>query len=32
MVPKDKVNRLMDELYEVGARGIIVTAIQATRM
>lgn len=32
MVPKAKVNGLMDELYAVGARGIIVTAIQATRM
>ncbi|MUH60186.1 ATP phosphoribosyltransferase [Bifidobacterium canis] len=32
MVPKAKVNQLMDQLYEVGARGIIVTAIQATRM
>lgn len=32
MVPKAKVNQLMDELYAVGARGIIVTAIQATRM
>lgn len=32
MVPKAKVNPLMDQLYEVGARGIIVTAIQATRM
>lgn len=32
MVPKAKVNQLMDQLYEVGARGIIVTAIQASRM
>ena len=32
MVPKAKVNQLMDELYEVGARGIIVTALQASRM
>ena len=26
VVPKAKVNQLMDDLYEVGARGIIVTA------
>ncbi|NEG69085.1 ATP phosphoribosyltransferase [Bifidobacterium choloepi] len=32
MVPKAQVNQLMDALYEVGARGIIVTAITATRM
>ena len=32
MVPKAKVNQLMDRLYEVGARGIIVTALQASRM
>lgn len=32
MVPKAKVNQLMDELYEVGARGIIVTALQASRI
>ncbi|MEK0209113.1 ATP phosphoribosyltransferase [Bifidobacterium mongoliense] len=32
MVPREKVNRLMDELYEVGARGIIVTALQASRI
>ena len=32
MVPKSKVNQLMDKLYEVGARGIIVTALQASRM
>lgn len=32
MVPKDKLNVTMDELYAVGARAIIVTAIQATRM
>ncbi|MDN6017561.1 MAG: ATP phosphoribosyltransferase, partial [Bifidobacterium mongoliense] len=30
--PREKVNRLMDELYEVGARGIIVTALQASRI
>ena len=32
MVPKEKVNILMDRLYDVGARGIIVTALQASRM
>lgn len=32
MVPKAQVNQVMDQLYEVGARGIIVTAIQASRM
>ena len=29
---RGKVNQLMDQLYEVGARGIIVTALQASRM
>lgn len=32
MVPRAQVNSLMDELYEVGARGIIVTALQASRI
>lgn len=32
MVPKAQVNQLMDQLYAVGARAIIVTAIQASRM
>lgn len=32
MVPKDQVNNLMDRLYGVGARAIIVTALQASRM
>ena len=32
MFPKAKVNQLMDDLYEVGARGIIVTALQASRI
>ena len=32
MVLKDQVNTLMDRLYDVGARGIIVTALQASRM
>lgn len=32
MVPREKVNQLMDQLYDVGARGIIVTALQASRI
>lgn len=32
MVPKKQVNKLMDDLYEIGARAIIVTALQASRM
>ena len=32
MVPKAQVNQIMDKLYEIGARGIIVTALQASRM
>ena len=32
MVTREKVNQLMDRLYEVGARGIIVTALQASRI
>ena len=32
MVPREKVNQLMDRLYEVGARGIIFTALQASRI
>ncbi|WP_018143655.1 ATP phosphoribosyltransferase [Alloscardovia criceti] len=32
MVPRSEVNSLMDQLYEVGARAIIITAIQASRM
>lgn len=32
MVPRREVNGIMDRLYDVGARAIIVTAIQATRM
>ena len=32
MVPKAQVNQLMDRLYDVGARAIIVTALQASRM
>lgn len=32
MVPREKVNNLMDRLYDIGARGIIVTALQASRI
>lgn len=32
MVPRKQVNQLMDRLYDVGARGIIVTALQASRI
>lgn len=32
MVPRKAVNRVMDRLYEVGGRGILVTAIQAARL
>ena len=32
MVPRSEVNILMDQLYEVGARAIIITGIQASRM
>ncbi len=32
MVPRAQTNRVMDELYEVGARAIIVTAIHASRL
>ena len=32
MVPREKDNTLMDRLYDVGARGIIVTALQASRI
>ncbi|MCU0302127.1 MAG: ATP phosphoribosyltransferase [Candidatus Nanopelagicales bacterium] len=32
MVSRDKVHRVMDELYELGARGIIVTDIHACRL
>jgi len=32
MVPASETNRIMDELYEVGARGIIVTGIHASRL
>lgn len=32
MVSRDSVHRVMDELYELGARGIIVTDIHACRL
>jgi ATP phosphoribosyltransferase len=32
MVAREKVHRVMDELYELGARGIIVTDIHACRL
>lgn len=32
MVPKKQMNKTMDDLYKVGARAILVTALQASRM
>ena len=32
MVPKREVHRIMDELYDMGARGILVTDIHACRL
>ena len=32
MVPKRGVHHIMDELYEMGARGILVTDIHACRL
>lgn len=32
MVPKKQMNKTMDDLYNVGARAILVTALQASRM
>ena len=32
MVPRDGAHRVMDDLYEVGARGILVTDIHACRL
>ena len=32
MVPRNDVHRVMDELYQRGARGILVTAIHACRL
>jgi len=32
MVPRAATNRVMDDLYDVGARAIIVTSIHACRL
>jgi ATP phosphoribosyltransferase len=32
MVPRNRTNQVMDELYDVGARAIIVTDIHACRL
>jgi len=32
MVPKSEINRIMDSLWAVGARGILVTDIHACRL
>lgn len=32
MVPREGMNQVMDELYELGARGILVTTIHACRL
>ncbi|MNP83148.1 ATP phosphoribosyltransferase [compost metagenome] len=32
MVRRDQTNKLMDALYEVGARAILVTSIHACRL
>jgi ATP phosphoribosyltransferase len=32
MVPRSQTNRVMDELYQLGARAILVTSIHAARM
>jgi ATP phosphoribosyltransferase len=32
MVPRSRTNVVMDALYDVGARGIIVTSIHASRL
>jgi len=32
MVPRDKAQRVMDELYDIGARGILTTDIHACRL
>ena len=32
MVPRDGSQRLMDELYDLGARGILLTDIHACRL
>ncbi len=32
MVPRKQTNRVMDDLYDTGARAIIVTSIHASRL
>jgi ATP phosphoribosyltransferase len=32
MVPRSETNRVMDELYDLGARAILVTSIHACRI
>jgi ATP phosphoribosyltransferase len=32
MVPRAEAQRVMDDLWEIGARGILVTDILATRL
>jgi ATP phosphoribosyltransferase len=32
MVPRDGAQRLMDDLYEIGARAILLTDIHACRL
>jgi ATP phosphoribosyltransferase len=32
MVPRERTNQVMDDLYELGARGILVTSIHACRL
>jgi len=32
MVPREQTNRVMDDLYDIGARAILVTQIHACRI
>jgi ATP phosphoribosyltransferase len=32
LVPRAQINQVMDDLYELGARGILVTDIHACRL
>jgi ATP phosphoribosyltransferase len=32
MVPRERTNQIMDSLYELGARAILVSAIHAARL
>jgi ATP phosphoribosyltransferase len=32
MVPREDTNRIMDDLYDLGARAILVTSIHACRL